>query len=238
MLVALGLLLISLILQLYRDRDFWFPDAEQSGGQQLAAPVAVPHSLPVSSAHRSTRSKKRRSYASSPPNIPTNDDPPAPPITIARTVLPPLEIEVVAGDAHQTVHPGTGAVHVDLERAMSEREPVSVSREQVDRGSVTTNAAERARIATSPAAAIVTHSVQPQYPLLARLMKVQGSVMLHAIIGRDCLIEDLRVLSGPPILANAAREAVRQWHFKPHLEGTRAVETRTNITVNFTISTN
>jgi outer membrane biosynthesis protein TonB len=52
------------------------------------------------------------------------------------------------------------------------------------------------------------------------------------------MIQDLRVLSGPPILASAAQEAVRQWHFKPHYVGAQPVETRASITVNFMISTN
>ena len=85
---------------------------------------------------------------------------------------------------------------------------------------------------------IVSRPVSPGYPLLARQMKVQGSVILQALIGRDGLIQDLRVLSGPPILANAAEEAVKQWHFKPHYLGADAVETQAKITVNFTISTN
>jgi protein TonB len=59
-----------------------------------------------------------------------------------------------------------------------------------------------------------------------------------AMISRDGQIQDLRVLSGPPILSGAAREAVKQWHFKPHYEGAAAVETVARITVNFTISTN
>jgi protein TonB len=69
-------------------------------------------------------------------------------------------------------------------------------------------------------------------------MKVQGSVILQALISRNGVIQDLRVVSGPPILASAAQEAVKQWHFKPHLQGTEPVETQTRITVNFTISTN
>ncbi|MGH9496893.1 MAG: energy transducer TonB, partial [Candidatus Sulfotelmatobacter sp.] len=76
------------------------------------------------------------------------------------------------------------------------------------------------------------------YPMLARQMKVQGSVILLAMIGREGMIQDLRILSGPPILSGAAREAVKQWHFKPHYEGSQAVETVARITVNFTISTN
>jgi protein TonB len=69
-------------------------------------------------------------------------------------------------------------------------------------------------------------------------MKVQGSVILQALIGRDGLIQDLQVVSGPPILATAAQEAVKQWHFKPHYQGAAPVETQAKITVNFTISTN
>jgi protein TonB len=69
-------------------------------------------------------------------------------------------------------------------------------------------------------------------------MRVQGSVILQAVIGRDGQIQALQVVSGPPILAGAAREAVKQWHFKPHLLGAEPVETQAKITVNFTISTN
>ena len=98
--------------------------------------------------------------------------------------------------------------------------------------------AQRASISTDAAASLVSHSVKPDYPMLARQMRVQGSVVLQALIGRDGLIQNLRILSGPPILATAAEEAVRQWHFKPHFVGSEPVETRANITVNFTISTN
>ena len=91
---------------------------------------------------------------------------------------------------------------------------------------------------TADTAEVVSRPVKPDYPLLARQMKVQGSVILQALIGRDGLIQDLHVLSGPPILASAAQEAVKQWHFKPHYQGAQAVETQARITVNFTISTN
>jgi protein TonB len=66
-------------------------------------------------------------------------------------------------------------------------------------------------------------------------MKVQGSVLLQAFIGADGVIRDLRVLSGPAILATAAQEAARRWQFKPYLQNGQAVETQAKITVNFTI---
>ena len=78
----------------------------------------------------------------------------------------------------------------------------------------------------------------PNYPLLARQMKVQGAVSLRVLIARDGTIQELDILSGPDILAAAAREAVKQWHFKPYLQNGQPVETQARITVNFTISTN
>jgi len=66
-------------------------------------------------------------------------------------------------------------------------------------------------------------------------MNVQGSVVLQAVIGADGIIQDLHVLSGPAILAAAAQQAVREWHFKPVLQNGSPVETQAKITVNFTI---
>jgi protein TonB len=99
-----------------------------------------------------------------------------------------------------------------------------------------TNAAERVKI-SADTAQVVDRPVNPSYPMLAKQMKVQGSVVLQALIGVDGMIQDLRVLSGPSILSSAAREAVKQWHFKPYLQNGQAVETEAKITVNFTIST-
>jgi protein TonB len=81
-------------------------------------------------------------------------------------------------------------------------------------------------------------SVAPDYPLLARQMKVQGAVSLQTLISREGTIQEIQILSGPAILAAAAREAVKQWHFKPYLVNGQPVETQARVTVNFTISTN
>jgi protein TonB len=105
-----------------------------------------------------------------------------------------------------------------------------------DSGSGTPNAA--AQVQLSPGTAqVVSRPVDPSYPLLAKQMKVQGAVVLEALISKTGSIQDIQVLSGPAILSAAAREAVRQWHFKPYYQNGRAVETEARITVNFTIST-
>lgn len=164
--------------------------------------------------------------------------------TATRTVLPPLEVEVVAGDNHSTVRPGSNSVHVELKPGAATKpaiDPVVAAAPAVNppatAASVTSSAAERVQMSTGTAN-VVTHSVNPNYPTLARQMKVQGSVILQALIGRDGTIQSLQVVSGPAILASAAQDAVKQWRFRPHYQGEEAVETQARITVNFTISTN
>jgi TonB family protein len=251
MVVALALLLIALAFVLYRDRDFWFPDAQDAENQPLEnvpAPQSTEPQAGKSETPRKAGSRKAhigaRPHKLSPPVLaqePDVADPVDPPTTITRTTLPPLEVEVVAGSLHRTVHPGSNSVRVELESSTPPPPPQPVVEPAPESpetpASLTSNAADRVKM-TSDASELVTQSVQPGYPMLARQMKVQGSVILQALIGRDGLIQDLRVVSGPPILATAAREAVRQWHFKPHFEGSGAVETQAKITVNFTISTN
>ncbi len=173
------------------------------------------------------------------PDVPDSSAPPLT-ATTTRTVLPALEVEVVAGDVHKTIHPGTNSVRVDLQPGSPAQEvtvPPAARSATDSTASLTSNAAERVQMSTGTAE-VVSRPVKPDYPLLARQMKVQGSVILQALIGRDGLIQDLHVVSGPPILASAAQEAVKQWHFKPHYQGADTVETQARITVNFTISTN
>jgi protein TonB len=127
-------------------------------------------------------------------------------------------------------------VRVDLQPGTSPQ-PAPEAADNAAAAQVTSNAADRVQMSTDTSA-VVTSPVRPNYPLLARQMKVQGSVILQALIGRDGVIQNLKILSGPRILASAAENAVRQWRFKPHYEGREAVETQAKITVNFTISTN
>jgi periplasmic protein TonB len=80
------------------------------------------------------------------------------------------------------------------------------------------------------------HRVQPVYPPLARQARIQGTVVLRAIISRDGRIENLQVVSGHPMLAPAAIEAVRQWRYQPYILNDQPVEVETQITVNFSLS--
>lgn len=250
MMGSLFLLLLALSIVLWHDRDFWFPDTQEAETDQTetnqtaeTAPVAKSATsrepAPVAKSARVQKPTHKpvhpatKAETSTPAASPTQ----APMVaTTTRTVLPPLEVEVVAGDTHRVVRPGSNSLHVDLQPGTAPQPATEASNAETA-AKVTNNAAEHVRMSAN-ATAVVTSPVKPNYPLLARQMKVQGSVILQALIGKDGTIQNLRVLSGPRILASAAEDAVRQWHFKPHFEGTEAVETQAKITVNFTISTN
>jgi periplasmic protein TonB len=83
--------------------------------------------------------------------------------------------------------------------------------------------------------AALIHKVQPQYPKLAQITHVSGTVQLRAIIGTDGRIRELEVLSGNALLQPAAVAAVREWRYRPTLLNGQAVEVETLITVNFVL---
>ena len=215
MLIALGILLLALVAVVLRDWDFWFPPSAEV---QEAAVRSKSKGVPAPAASTPSTPARERKSAKSP--APATAEAPFS-ATTERAALPPLQVEVVAGNRHVNVPAKSNAIHLDV-------------------GSGATSSASSAPAASlSPQTAqSVSVSVAPDYPLLARQMKVQGAVSLQALISRDGTIQELQVLSGPSILATAAREAVKQWHFKPYLQNGQPVETQARITVNFTISTN
>lgn len=82
----------------------------------------------------------------------------------------------------------------------------------------------------------LVHKVQPDYPPLAKAARIQGPVVLKAIISKSGTIEDLQVLSGHPTLVKAALDAVKQWRYRPHYLNDEPVEVETQVTVNFVLS--
>jgi protein TonB len=75
--------------------------------------------------------------------------------------------------------------------------------------------------------------VEPEYPQEARQQRIQGAVVLDVRIGRDGAIQDVKLVSGQPLLANAAIAAVKQWRFKPRMQKGQPVEMQTKVTLNF-----
>jgi protein TonB len=75
--------------------------------------------------------------------------------------------------------------------------------------------------------------VRPQYPPLARQARIQGVVVLEAVINKEGTVDNLKVITGHPLLINAALDAVKQWRYKPTMLNGEPVEVVTTITVNF-----
>jgi TonB family protein len=224
LMLALGILLIALVALLVKDHTFWFGSEEttiesdmpdSTGMSQAASKAAAKSATAKKQAHKATAQVEPQSAE-------------APGLTVTRTVLPPLDVEVVAGDKHKRLHPGTNQTHVEIPNTPSALEP-------------TTNAAEREPIQSQAAPSQAAAAPAPQanysttYPLLSQHTNVQGSVVLQALISAEGNVQDLRVLSGPAILSGAAQQAVREWHFKPVVQNGQAVETKAKITVNFSI---
>jgi periplasmic protein TonB len=84
-------------------------------------------------------------------------------------------------------------------------------------------------------AASIINQTKPNYPPLARQARIQGNVVLHAIIDKDGNVAQLEVVSGHPLLVQAALDAVKQWRYKPTLLNGDPVEVDTTITVTFSM---
>jgi len=223
MLLALMLLLTALVVMLVKDRSFWFGAEETAAVDESpstmeppvaavpnqATQIAPPIAVPTVSATKHEAAKHRVQPSAEGTTIVATD----------RGVLPQLEVEVVNGKTHHKVQADANAVKVDMQSDAFARELAPVS-----------NAAQRTQIDAEK-----TQPTQPSYPSLAGQMKVQGSVLLQALVGADGVIQEVRVISGPAILSSAAREAAMQWRFKPYLQNGKPVETQARITVNFVI---
>jgi protein TonB len=95
---------------------------------------------------------------------------------------------------------------------------------------------QRVRVSTGVATGLLVRKVNPTYPPLARQARIAGTVVLQAEISKNGDIQNLHLISGHPMLAPAAIEAVKQWKYKPYLLNGEPVEVETTVQVNFTLS--
>ena len=78
----------------------------------------------------------------------------------------------------------------------------------------------------------------PVYPMLARQSRIQGDVVLNAVITKDGNVTDLSVISGHPLLVQAAEDAVRQWKYQTTLLNGEPVEVEITVTIHFALGEN
>jgi len=95
---------------------------------------------------------------------------------------------------------------------------------------------KRIRVGGQVESARLIFQPKPEYPQLAKMARIQGVVRLEAIISKDGTIQDLRTVSGHPLLIKAAIEAVSRWRYQPTLLNGEPVEVVTEVDVNFTLA--
>jgi len=181
------------------------------------APLPAPHPVPLHSSSAATQSNIIETKLLSPARIPHD-------VTMLTETAPPAPlldetgfgVNHGTGDARGTVFdsiPGSDLVLPPPPPPATHHPPVSRMME----GNLILR-------------------VQPAYPLLARQVRVQGLVVLRAVISREGTIENLQVLSGHPMLVQAAVDAVRQWRYRPYVLNGEPVEVETEVKVNFILS--
>jgi periplasmic protein TonB len=97
-------------------------------------------------------------------------------------------------------------------------------------------APQRIRVSSGVTEGMILQKVTPQYPPLAKQARIQGHVLLSAVISKDGQVEGLKLISGHPMLAPYAIEAVKKWRYKPYYLNGEPVEVETTIDVNFSLS--
>jgi protein TonB len=75
--------------------------------------------------------------------------------------------------------------------------------------------------------------VQPEYPAIAKQLKIQGTVELEAVVGGSGVVEKVNILSGNPVLTRPAADALKKWKFKPFLVDGKPVTTQVPISFSF-----
>jgi|SRR5580658_5157845 protein TonB len=95
---------------------------------------------------------------------------------------------------------------------------------------------QRVRVSQGVSQGLLIRRVQPNYPPLAKQARIQGQVVLQAEISKDGTIQNLQLISGHPMLAPAAIEAVKQWRYKPYLLNGEPVAVETTVLVNFSLT--
>jgi TonB family protein len=153
--------------------------------------------------------------------------------------LPPAPLVVDGGRRH-----ATAAAHQnDLQLAPPSLDAVAnagkpglggvVSTGPVNLPKLAAIAPKRIKVSQGVTQGLLVRQVRPQYPSMAREMRVEGDVVLEAVIGKDGSVSDVRAISGPALLIPPALQAVRQWRYKPYLLNGEPVEVETQIKVQF-----
>ena len=96
--------------------------------------------------------------------------------------------------------------------------------------------ASRIKVSSGVTSGLLISKVQPTYPPIAKAARLQGTVVLQAVISKQGTIENLKVISGPPMLYQSAIDAVSRWRYRPYILNGEPVEVETQVSVVYNLS--
>jgi periplasmic protein TonB len=162
------------------------------------------------------------------PNTPARPLKTAPPTTVRQALIGPALLDSPAPQPGKLPAP----IHVPDNTPSAADALVPAERAPVQAASTPASPAP-IKVSQGVVQGALVFKVTPEYPAVARAARVQGSVLMHALIGTDGTLEQLQVISGNPLLVPSALEAVKKWRYRPYLLDGTPVEIETNITINF-----
>jgi protein TonB len=211
----------------------------QTPSSTTATPTAV---APVTSASATTpasstskndtQSKPQDQNTAAKPNTDTaqTKDVSTPP---AQVLSVPVEVPKTTASTKKEEPTGTDAAPPSLPGAMSSNMGPLVKDMSAN---VPKLAGQKLRVSSGVAQGQLLRQVSPQYPNQARQERVEGTVVLQAVISKDGSVQKLAVVSGPSMLTRAAMDAVKQWRYRPFALNGEPVEADTQINVNFKLN--
>ncbi len=161
------------------------------------------------------------------------------PDTTTDLGLPPTPLVVAGGQRHENARPGKAEAQVEppsLNAIASDSKPGQggmFTAAPMAMPKLAAVAPQRIKVSQGVTQGLLVRQVNPQYPTMAREMRVEGDVVLEAVIGEDGTVRDLKAVSGPAMLVSPAMQAVRQWRYKPYLLNGQPVEVETQIKLKF-----
>jgi TonB family protein len=163
------------------------------------------------------------------------------PDTTTDMEMPPAPLVVEGGKRHSNSSPQQSEAQLAppaLDAVASTAKPgpggvVSTAKVEVPKLAAAPPPPQRIQVSQGVTQGLLVRQVRPQYPAMARETRVEGDVVLAAVINKDGAVSDVRAISGPALLIPPALQAVRQWRYKPYLLNGQPVEVETQIKVQF-----
>ncbi len=196
--------------------------------QAHAATPVVPDAAPTESVNRF--SKQNRAIAEDRVTTPIAVVTPSAPAAVRPSGPSPIQVKTEAQHSQSSAAPDvTEAPSIAGLGAASK--PAALNAIASSTASMPVSGPQR--ISQGVSEGLVLKRVPPVYPSQALQMHVQGMVTLQAMIGKDGSVRNVKVVSGPALLARAAQDAVRQWKYKPYTLNGDPIEVQTEVNINF-----